>query len=149
MPFIFGLLAAAMALLTQLVVWLFYPPLFEVTQTFNTPTLTSLFLLAFIEESTRVSFANQYKKVFGDARAVAILAFALGFASLEVALALVLHSRLEALGTALFLPLGIHILLTFLAFFGLRLFTQKKSVSGLFLALVLLHFLFNTLLLFL
>jgi hypothetical protein len=144
MPFIFGLLAAAMALLTQLIVWLFYPPLFEVTLPLRVPVLTSLFLMAFIEEGARVLFARQYQKSFGRAQARMVLGFALGFASLEALFAFSQNS----LEKALLIPVAIHILLTFLAFLGLQRITRKISVFALFSGLVLIHFLFNTSLLF-
>ncbi len=137
MPFIFGFLAAAIALVLQLVVWLFFPPLFEVQLPLTATVLFSILLLALIEESIRYLFSRRYLQQFGTPSLLFIVLFWIGFVAPEI----ILGVWQSTIALPFLAPLFLHATLTWILFFGLQ---RKEVVRGtLLLGLVGLHLLGN------
>lgn len=113
MLFIFGFLAAAIALALQLVVWLFFPPLFEVGLPITATVLFSLFLLALIEESLRYLFGKRYQQQFETPSLLITILFWIGFVAPEV----ILGVWQGSLTLPFLAPLILHAILTWMLFF--------------------------------
>lgn len=138
MAFLFGLLAASFALLLQLVLWLFYEPLFTLPAAVTFTATTVLLVLAATEELARVLFARTYLKRSLPVTLTTTLLFWLGFVLLEAALGVFRDFSLWLLVPALF-----HFCATYLTFIT---WSRRPLFLVLFL-LTLLHWLVNLLLL--
>ncbi len=138
MTFLFGLLAASFALLLQLVLWLFYEPLFTLPVAVTFTAATVLLVLAATEELARVLFARAYLKRSLPVTLTTTLLFWLGFVLLETVLGIFRGFSLWLLVPALFHFCATH--LTFITW------SRQPFFLVLFL-LTLLHWLVNLLLL--
>lgn len=139
MAFIFGILAAFLALTAQVFVWLFHPTLFTLVAPLTHGIIFSILFLASTEEVARILFVRQYLKSYAKNHPVfAALFFSIGFSFLEIALAYWSGFSLAVLGASAF-----HLLATSLAFWWLREKSTLGAIFFLFIILTLFHSVFN------
>lgn len=139
MAFIYGFLAAILALFLQMVVWIFFPNIFSLPEALTFTTLGIILLLALTEEVARFLFIYQYlKKVSVPSIFLPALFFGLGFAILEV-----LFTFWTGFSAKVFFSSALHLILTLFVFWFLQGPFTRRSVGFILIGTLLIHTLFN------
>ena len=138
MAFLFGLLAASFALLLQLILWLFYEPLFTLQAEVTLTVTVTLLALAATEELSRTLFTRAYLQRSLPVTLTTIFLFWFGFVLLEAAL-----GAFRGFSFWLIVPLLFHFCATFFTF----TFLSRQPFIFTLGILTLSHWLINLLLL--